>query len=166
MLVAVQYYVPLKGNRFFFAGFQANFFIAVVVVASIFLVLHAICAMKSILWMFSGNLSKLRSFMRIYADRFHHEEGLEDLNDIYYNNPDLSLLLNLLAESSGVSSSLKILALFDARFRENFQPKNIQIVTNRETLGEECYEVSVEFDEGELELLMCGIGCSDVTSSC
>jgi hypothetical protein len=36
-----------------------------------------------------------------------------DLYDIYYNNRDLRILLDLLATSSGVASAIAIITLFD-----------------------------------------------------
>ena len=40
-------------------------------------------------------------------------EVLGDLYDIYYNNRDLRLLLELLATSSGVAPAIAIMTLFD-----------------------------------------------------
>ena len=40
-------------------------------------------------------------------------EVLGDLYDIYYNNRDLRLLLDLLATSSGVAPAIAIMTLFD-----------------------------------------------------
>ena len=41
------------------------------------------------------------------------EEFLENLNRIYYHNYDLNLLLNLLANGSGVAPALAAIAQFD-----------------------------------------------------
>ena len=41
------------------------------------------------------------------------KELLGDLYDIYYNNHDLKLLLDLLATSSGVSPAIAIITLLD-----------------------------------------------------
>ena len=41
------------------------------------------------------------------------KEILGDLYDIYYNNCDLRLLLDLLATSSGVAPAIAIMTLFD-----------------------------------------------------
>ena len=50
------------------------------------------------------------------------KELLGELYNIYYNNSDLKLLLDLLAESSGVAPSLRIMTLFDKEFRAKCQP--------------------------------------------
>lgn len=60
----------------------------------------------------------------------HKEDEEEDDNDyeqdnldtFYFKNPDLKLLLDLLAVSSGVAFSLRILVLFDKNLRLKFQP--------------------------------------------
>ena len=41
------------------------------------------------------------------GDDISDKELLGDLWDVYYNNKDLRMLLNLLAESSGIASSLR-----------------------------------------------------------
>ena len=52
------------------------------------------------------------------------KDGYEEdnLDLFYYKNPDLKLLLDLLAVSSGIAHSLRILVLFDRNFRLKFQP--------------------------------------------
>ncbi len=42
---------------------------------------------------------------------------LGGLYDVYYNNWDLKLLLDLLAASSGIAPCLRVLCLFDKSFR-------------------------------------------------
>merc|ERR1712168_812516 len=98
----------------------------VMLLALVFLGCHVICTMKNILWVSMRRMGKLSSFMKKY--RLYHadkKEVLGDLDDIYYGNKDLNLLLNLLAESSGVASSLKVLALFDNNFRSQMQANNL-----------------------------------------
>ena len=41
------------------------------------------------------------------------KEILGDLYDIYYNNRDLRMLLDLLATSSGVAPAIAIMTMFD-----------------------------------------------------
>ena len=48
-----------------------------------------------------------------------NKELLGNLWDIYYNNKDLKLLLNLLAESSGLASSLRYAFGFSSEFRQS-----------------------------------------------
>ena len=50
----------------------------------------------------------------------------DNLDIFYFNNPDLKLLLDLLAVASGIPHSLRILVLFDRSFRLRFQPGPFQ----------------------------------------
>ena len=45
------------------------------------------------------------------------KQMLGELWNIYYNNRNLKLLLDLLAESSGIAPSIRIMSLFDSDFR-------------------------------------------------
>ena len=60
----------------------------------------------------------------ILSDR----ELLGELYDVYYNNRDLKLLLDLLAQSSGVVPALRIMTLFDREFRNKSEPSNLKVV--------------------------------------
>ena len=55
------------------------------------------------------------------------EQLLGDLYSIYYNNRDLKLLLDLLAESSGIAPSIRIMSLFDKKFRARSEPKDLKV---------------------------------------
>ena len=56
------------------------------------------------------------------------KELLGDLYDVYFNNRDLKLLLDLLAQSSGVAPSLRIMTLFDKDFRSKSEPSNLKVL--------------------------------------
>jgi hypothetical protein len=55
------------------------------------------------------------------------EEVLGGLTRYYYDSQDLRLLLDLLANSSGVSTSLRVLSLFDTEFNKSFKAGDIDI---------------------------------------
>ena len=55
------------------------------------------------------------------------EELLGDLYNVYYNNRDLKLLLDLLSTSSGIATSLRILALFDKNLRFKSEPSDLKV---------------------------------------
>ena len=55
------------------------------------------------------------------------EELLGDLYTVYYNNKDLKLLLDLLATSSGIATSLRVLALFDKNLRFKSEPDDLRV---------------------------------------
>ena len=55
------------------------------------------------------------------------EDLLGDLYNVYYNNRDLKLLLDLLSTSSGIATSLRILALFDKNLRFKSEPSDLKV---------------------------------------
>ena len=55
------------------------------------------------------------------------EELLGDLYNVYYNNRDLKLLLDLLATSSGIATSLRVMALFDKTLRFKSEPSDLKV---------------------------------------
>ena len=66
------------------------------------------------------------------AGALSDRELLGDLYDIYYNNKDFSILLNLLASGSGVAESLVLMTVLDQRFKENLKPEIEFVTRNKE----------------------------------
>ena len=93
------------------------------------------------------------------------EELLGDLYTVYYNNKDLKLLLDLLATSSGIATSLRVLALFDKNLRFKSEPSDLRVslVSYHDTVeesdttineegqitGTKVYDVDVEFGDAK-----------------
>ncbi len=59
---------------------------------------------------------------------------------MYYNNRDLKLLLDLLAESSGIAPSIRVMSLFDKRFRGRTQAKNLCVERTGADTVSACFE--------------------------
>lgn len=78
------------------------------------------------IFLFSYRQEKRKNAKEIMTDA----ELLGDLYTTYYNNTDLKLLLDLLAESSGVAPSLRIMALFDKEFRRQSEPFDLRVNSN------------------------------------
>ena len=77
------------------------------------------------------------------------EELLGDLYNVYYNNRDLRLLLDLLATSSGIAASFRIMALFDKNLRIKTVPGDLKIALLN-------YHDTKE-DNGKIAIEECGI---------
>ena len=82
------------------------------------------------------------------------EELLGDLYNVYYHNRDLKLLLDLLATTSGIAASLRIMALFDKDLRIKTEPGNLKIslVKESDDAAEDngdgkVYDVDVQFTD-------------------
>ncbi|QQP38869.1 Leucinerich repeatcontaining protein 8Dlike (Silurana), partial [Caligus rogercresseyi] len=71
--------------------------------------------------------------------------GGGNLQELYYNNKDLALLLDLLAENSGVAPSLRILGLFDRDFRSTIEPSHVDVERLSGAGGD--IEIRVKFEE-------------------
>ena len=94
-----------------------------------------------------------------------------DMENIYFNNRDMKLLLDLLSTCSGIEQSLRILVLFDSKLKSYFCPGDLKFVdqsyhtyipvneinisTDAGVLEDSCtkklvYDVSVEFSEAKI----------------
>ena len=83
--------------------------------------LHVLCNGYNLLWLMFAQFGKLSRMMKRYkkivmkkADKgTTKREAMGDIYDIYYNNKDMKLLLDLLATSSGVAPALAVLTILD-----------------------------------------------------
>ena len=106
---------------------------------------------------------RLASFMRQYerllrkaAAKNNNEDAepsrqelLGEMNEIYYENLDLRLLLDLLAATTGLSTPLRVLSLLDRNFRNNYKPNILsfeRVAEIREGEG----DLRVEIAESDL----------------
>ena len=67
----------------------------------------------------------------------------------YYNNLDLRLLLNLLAESHGPATCLRVLALFDTEFNEALIVPDIIFPTFPPQISKRECTKNIAFDDGK-----------------
>ena len=139
------------GKMYECAGHPQLFLMWVLGVTIMILVLYIFCCIYNTLWLALPNIRELGKIMNHYAKQSQtfktlkksetideddtengnvfeeKKDGEEDyeqdnLDTFYFKNPDLRLLLDLLAVSSGVAHSLRILVLFDKVFRSRFEP--------------------------------------------
>ena len=95
--------------------FQFYEIISILVLGLLFF--YLLLSFYNLIWLSFASLGKLSKVMLSYRtylrktmgkdELMDNKELLGNLWDIYYNNKDLKLLLNLLAESSGLASSLR-----------------------------------------------------------
>ena len=55
------------------------------------------------------------------------EEAWARLQNYYFDEKDLRVLLNLLAETNGVTASVHVLTLFDQKIRNLFEPREVRV---------------------------------------
>ena len=138
------------------SGQPAQFYVYILYITIIITCIYILCNIYNLVWLTLPQFGKLSRLMTIYKRNMREREGdsktdqelLGDLYDIYYNNRDLRLLLDLLATSSGVAPAISVMTLFDKvkadskntnkifcfaqGFREAIRPKIKHIVASRE----------------------------------
>ena len=68
-------------------------------------------------------------------EKIKEEFGLQDtdsttdLHDLYFNNTDIKLLLDLYASTSGIAPGLRLLGLFDNEFGKLMKVRDLKVVT-------------------------------------
>ena len=103
------------------SGQPSQFYVYILYITIVLTVLYLSCNIYNIIWLIFPQCGKLSRLMVIYRQNMRSREGgsksdkelLGDLYDIYYNNRDLRLLLDLLATSSDVAPAISVMTLFD-----------------------------------------------------
>ena len=117
-------------------GQPTSFYIYSLYVTVAITLIYILCNVYNVLWLLFPCFGKLSRVMSAYKynmiERNHgsgksDREVLGDLYDIYYNNRDLRLLLDLLATSSGVAPAIAIMTLFDNVSRLDLENIGINI---------------------------------------
>ena len=128
-------YCDVHGYQYECAGLPQQFYTYILLVVLVILVMYLACSFYNFLWLVHPHMGCLAKVMDDYKHGMN-QEYLESLNALYYNNRDLKLLFDLLAQSSGVSLSIKILSLFDKQFRQKFQPNLLKF--NKDCINNKC----------------------------
>ena len=66
--------------------------------------------------------------VEVNRQEYDYAGSNDELDEHYYKNRDLKLLLDLLASNFGVMPSLRVLALFDKRFGEKCKPGDLKFL--------------------------------------
>jgi len=122
-------------------GNPTEFYIYSLYVTCAITMTYILCNIYNFLWLVFPCFGKLSRVMSAYKynmrercedPRMSDREVLGDLYDIYYNNRDLRMLLDLLATSSGVAPAIAIMTLFDKNFRDAMKPKIRYVIASRD----------------------------------
>ena len=120
----------VNGYMYECVGIPIKFYIYSLIATCILTLLYTFFNIYNFLWLFIPYFGKLSRVMTRYKNNMllkakknktgmRDEDVLGELCNIYYNNRDMKLLLDLLATSSGVAPAILILTLFD-KVRKNF----------------------------------------------
>ena len=144
------------------SGVPTQFYLYVLFVALGLLCVYLVSTTFTILWLLCPRFGRLATFMREYENLLKkaarnkdaeaepsRQELLGEMNEIYYENFDLRLLLDLLAATTGLSTPLRVLSLLDRNFRNNYKPRILnfeRVAEIREGEG----DLRVEIAESDL----------------
>ena len=88
------------------------------------------------------------------AQKQDAKEAWDKLNLYYYQQKDLRLLLNLLAETSGALTSVRILALFDEKIHKLFEVREMRVTIKKSDKKQDDPSQKVEDDLKGYELVL------------
>ena len=121
------------------SGVPTQFYLYILLIALVMLCLYMITTFFTLCWLVCPWWGRLATFMKDYEKLLRREaikqqgdntdgawhkrdELLGEMNDIYYENNDLRLLLDLLAATTGLSQPIRVIALLDRSFRSKCIP--------------------------------------------
>ena len=140
-------YCQIEDSKFhyFCAGHPQKFYIVLCYMTLVFLALYLGLTVFNLLWLLINPMRPLSQAMKLFKDEFNvsDTDSIDDLYDLYYNNYDLQLLLDLLASKSGIAPCLKLLSILDKNLQELTKASNaiVEIVHDSE-----CIDAIVTFD--------------------
>jgi len=132
---------PVHGFFYECNGQPAQFYSYILYITIAITIMYILCNFYNIMWLLFPCFGRLSRVMDTYRHNMrarganegkHDKEILGDLWEIYYNNRDLRLLLDLLATSSGIAPAIAIMTLFDKKFQNAMKPKIRYVAASRE----------------------------------
>ena len=126
-------FCDVHGDFYECAGVPTQFYLYVLITALALLLIYLLTTFTTIIWLLCPCGGKLANFMTSYRSQLESAaiaEGtdtssralLGEIHDIYYENRDLKLLLDLLSVTSGLAPPLRVLALLDKDFSKQCMP--------------------------------------------
>jgi len=117
------------------SGSPQQFYLYILYIAVFMGAIYLFANFYNFFWLTIPCIGKLSKVMRNYKHNLieGNTEGksealvLGDLYQIYYDNRDLRLLLDLLSASSGIAPAISIMTLFDKKFRDATKPEILQV---------------------------------------
>lgn len=121
---------------------NTHFYFSLLIASLVLVILFVLCCLYTLLWTLFKGLRKLSRHLSAYRksilqfskqDKWDKERSSQAL-DVYggLHSPDVALLLDLLAETMGVASAMRILTILDQEFHAAW--KTSQII-NEDDIG-------------------------------
>ena len=123
----------VHGYMYECAGVPTQFYMYILIIAVCILAVYLMTTTFTLMYLLCPCGGELASFMRSYKSQLRSAAKMEggdtsskqllgELHEIYYENRDLRLLLDLLAKSSGLAPPLRVMALLDQQFQKQCKP--------------------------------------------
>lgn len=113
-----------------------QFYFYILAVSSALLCIYILCNLYNLVWIIWPQMGRMFRIIRKYREHvdqpsFSSEKNVistDNFLTVYFDrrHKDLKLLLNLLAETSGLPESFRILTLFDKKFQSLWKPQNLR----------------------------------------
>ena len=107
------YVAILLGYYYECHGIPTGFYRGALWVSASLTVMYIICSLYNLIWLLNPFCGLSSRLMRSYIAAKTEKGGGEGIISIYHGNRDLRLLLGLLANRSGVSTVISVLAILD-----------------------------------------------------
>ena len=144
-------YCQIEDSKYYYfcAGHPQKFYIVLCYMTLVFLALYLALTIFNLLWLIIIPMRPLTQAMKLIKDEFKifDTDSIDDLYDLYYNNYDLQLLLDLLASKSGITPCLKLLSILDKNLLEMTKASNAIVETVNDS---ESIDAIVTFDDAPI----------------
>ena len=110
--------IPCEINNYQYvcSGHPQEFYKFILSIAIVFIFLYIITNIYNLLWIIKPNNSNFDKIMKTYRDSLARSSQFKQgkrLDELYFNNTDMRLLINLLARNLGIGPALSAISLFD-----------------------------------------------------
>ena len=149
-------YCNIKHTEYWYRcdGYPRQFYLCMTYISVILFMVYFTCSVFNLIWILKPNLRQraLSSAMEKIKEEFglQDTDSTTDLHDLYFNNTDIKLLLDLYASTSGIAPGLRLLGLFDNEFGKLMKVRDLKVVTevkNNDNDGDDQIDAIVTFKD-------------------
>jgi len=138
--------IPCKIDKYLYAcsGHPQQFYKYILSIAVIFILLYIITNIYNLFWIINPDHSRLHTILKTYRDILAKGSNfrlMKRVEELYLHNPDLRLLLNLLAANKGVAAAISAISMFD---KELHKSVGVLVFTGERNLSSKTLTIQVK----------------------
>jgi len=138
--------IPCKIDRYLYAcsGHPQQFYKYILSNAVILIILYIVTNVYNLFWIIKPDHSRLHSILKTYRDILAKGSNfrlMKRVEELYLDNPDLRLLLNLLAANKGVAAAISAISMFD---KELHKSVSVLVFTDERNLTTKTLKIGVK----------------------